>query len=44
MDWLMERLAPLAGAGAYIVFDCPGQVGQRPAKVAAQKGKRSGAG
>ena len=32
-DWLFERLAPLIEAGAYLVFDCPGQVReQQPAR------------
>ncbi len=26
LDWLQERLAPLAESNAYFVFDCPGQV------------------
>jgi hypothetical protein len=26
LDWLAERLAPLAAANAYLVIDCPGQV------------------
>lgn len=25
LDWLEERLAPLAAEGYYILFDCPGQ-------------------
>lgn len=29
LDWLLDRLAPLAEAGAYFIFDCPGQVRAR---------------
>lgn len=25
LDWLRDAIAPLAAAGAYLVFDCPGQ-------------------
>jgi hypothetical protein len=26
LDWLQERLAPLADSNHYFIFDCPGQV------------------
>jgi hypothetical protein len=26
LDWLQERLDPLAASNHYFIFDCPGQV------------------
>jgi len=26
LDWLQERLTPLAASNHYFIFDCPGQV------------------